>query len=75
VGLNHTCFSYHGTMWVSAVACRNMMPDPGFYADCIRASFAELVAASVVAAAPPAPRRKPVLKAVAKKRAVAGASA
>ncbi|MES2263272.1 MAG: wax ester/triacylglycerol synthase family O-acyltransferase [Pseudomonadota bacterium] len=46
VGLNHTCFSYNGTMWLSAVACRNMMPDPGFYAECLRESFAELVAAS-----------------------------
>ena len=32
-------------LWLSAVACRNMMPDPAFYADCLRASFDELVAA------------------------------
>ncbi|MES2125847.1 MAG: wax ester/triacylglycerol synthase family O-acyltransferase [Pseudomonadota bacterium] len=72
VGLNHTCFSYNGTMWLSAVACRNMMPDPGFYAECLRASFAELVAAAgAVPETPAAPKRKPVLKAVAKKRATA----
>ncbi len=45
VGLNHTGFSYNGVMWITAVACRNMMPDPGFYADCLRQSFDELVAA------------------------------
>jgi diacylglycerol O-acyltransferase len=45
VGLNHTGFSYNGVLWISAVACRNMMPDPGFYADCLRASFEELMAA------------------------------
>lgn len=51
VGLNHTCFSYNGTMWLSAVACRNMMPDPGFYAECLRGSFAGLVAAAASAKA------------------------
>ena len=45
VGLNHTGFSYNGVLWISAVACRNMLPDPGFYADCLRASFEELMAA------------------------------
>ncbi len=45
VGLNHTGFSYNGVMWITAVACRNMMPDPGHYADCLRASFDELMAA------------------------------
>lgn len=44
IGLNHTGFSYNGVLWISAVACRNMMPDPGFYADCLRASFDELMA-------------------------------
>jgi WS/DGAT/MGAT family acyltransferase len=45
VGLNHTAFSYNGVLWISAVACRNMLPDPGFYADCLRESFEELIAA------------------------------
>jgi diacylglycerol O-acyltransferase len=45
VGLNHTGFSYNGVLWISAVACRNMLPDPGFYADCLRASFEDLMAA------------------------------
>jgi len=46
LGLNVTGFSYHGTMWVCAVACREMMPDPAFYAECMRESFRELVAAA-----------------------------
>ena len=45
VGLNHTGFSYNGVLWLSVVACRNMLPDPAFYADCLRASFDELVVA------------------------------
>ncbi len=42
IGLNVTGFSYNGTMWVCAVSCREMMPDPAHFADCMRASFAEL---------------------------------
>jgi len=47
IGLTHTAFSYDGSLWVAAVACRNMMPDPAFYADCLRASFDELIAAAL----------------------------
>jgi len=46
LGLNLTGFSYHGTLWVCAVACREMMPDPGFFADCLRQSFADHVKAA-----------------------------
>ena len=42
MGLNVTSFSYHGTMWICAVSCRQMMPDPAVFADCLRSSFAEL---------------------------------
>ncbi len=45
IGLNHTGFSYNGILWITAVACRNMMPDPAFYADCLRRSFDELMTA------------------------------
>lgn len=45
-GLNHTGFSYNGVLWITAVACRDMLPDPGFYADCMRTSFAELLDAA-----------------------------
>jgi hypothetical protein len=34
--------SIAGTMWICAVACREQMPDPAFFAQCLRDSFAEL---------------------------------
>jgi WS/DGAT/MGAT family acyltransferase len=42
LGLNVTAFSYDGVMWVCAVACRDMLPDPAFFADCLRRGFAAL---------------------------------
>ena len=68
LGLNVTGFSYHGTLWLCAVSCRTMMPDPAFFAECLRSGFADLAAAAgggPKAAARPAltsstkPRRKP----------------
>ena len=50
LGLNVTGFSYAGTMWICAVACRDMLPDPAFFADCLRRSFAKLEAAAAAAA-------------------------
>jgi len=47
IGLNVTGFSCNGTMWICAVSCREMMPDPAVFADCLRASFAELQEAAV----------------------------
>jgi hypothetical protein len=51
VGLNHTGFSYDGVLSITAVACRDMLPDPAFYADCMRRSFAELLAAATASTA------------------------
>jgi WS/DGAT/MGAT family acyltransferase len=42
LGLNVTGFSCAGTMWICAVSCRDMMPDPAFFAECLRGSFQEL---------------------------------
>ena len=39
VGLAHNAFSYNGTLQISVNCCRNMMPDPGFYMDCLNKSF------------------------------------
>ena len=61
MGLNVTSFSYAGTMWICAVSCREMLPDPAFFADCLRESFAELKAAAeqhAARAAAPAPRAR-----------------
>jgi hypothetical protein len=37
-------------MWICAVACRDMLPDPAFFADCLRSSFAKLEAAAAAQA-------------------------
>ena len=44
VGLNVTGFSYCGNLWATVVSCRKMVPDPDVFADCLRQSFAALVA-------------------------------
>ena len=46
VGLNFTGVSYNGVMWVSMVSCREMMPDPGYFLECMRGSWEELLAAA-----------------------------
>jgi hypothetical protein len=46
MGLNVTAFSYAGNMWICAVSCREMLPDPSFFADCLRA--ADMVALAPV---------------------------
>ena len=58
VALSVTGFSYAGTMWVCAVACRKVLPDPAFFVQCIRDSFEELrvAAADSLARAAPAAR-------------------
>ena len=47
MGLNVTAFSYNGTLWVCFISCRKMMPDPGFFAQCLTESFDELVHAAI----------------------------
>ncbi len=45
IGLNCTGFSYAGTLWICAVSCREMLPDPAVFADCLREAFADLAKA------------------------------
>jgi hypothetical protein len=46
VGLFHIVYSSvqdkKGTISLSFTACRDMLPDPAFYADCLQESFEEL---------------------------------
>jgi diacylglycerol O-acyltransferase len=42
MGLIHAVFSYAGRISVTITSCRDMLPDPGFYADCLQGSFDEL---------------------------------
>lgn len=46
LGLSHAVFSYCGRISLSASACRQMMPDPAFYIECIEQSFEELLKAA-----------------------------
>ena len=58
MGLLHGISSYTGQLIISVVADREMLPDPGHYADLLDASFAELAAATGATAASPASRRQ-----------------
>ena len=51
-GLFHTVGSYCQELYIGVTCCRVMMPDPAFYADCLRASFSELQQAFAELAAP-----------------------
>jgi WS/DGAT/MGAT family acyltransferase len=55
MGLNVTGFSYAGTMWICAISCRDMLPDPAFFVECLHRSFADLkqAAAAYASAATP----------------------
>jgi diacylglycerol O-acyltransferase len=51
----HTVVSYGDEIAIAFTACRDMLPDPGFYAECIEASFGELSSAAI---RKPAARKK-----------------
>jgi len=42
MGLFHAVLSYEGGISIAVTSCRDMLPDPAFYAECIGDSFAEL---------------------------------
>jgi WS/DGAT/MGAT family acyltransferase len=42
MGLIHPVFSYCGEITISVTSCRDLMPDPGFYAQCLQDSFDDL---------------------------------
>jgi WS/DGAT/MGAT family acyltransferase len=75
MGLGHTVQSYCDEATVTFTACRELMPDPEFYAQCIQDSFEELRNAasgapaktSKPAAHKPAPRKASGTKAPAKR--------
>ena len=41
-GLFHSIGSYDGTLTISFVSCRSMLPDPAYYAECLDESLLEL---------------------------------
>ena len=48
LGLFHIVLSYNGAITVSVTACRDQLPDPEFYAECLEESFRDLRKAAVV---------------------------
>jgi hypothetical protein len=44
MGLIHPVMSYRSDITISFTSCREMLPDPAFYAESLRASFDELFA-------------------------------
>ena len=77
IGLFHIIYSAvqgkQGTITLSFTACREMMPDPAFYAECLQDSFDELCAALLSASERAAlkPGKKPATKTKAKSKAKA----
>ena len=45
MGIIHPVFSYDGRISIAVTACRDQLPDPAFYAECLQAAFDELRAA------------------------------
>lgn len=68
MGLFHTVLSYDGQLSISFNSCREMMPDPAFYADCIHASFEELRRAAATRARKPATKTARTVRRSAKRR-------
>ena len=71
LGLFQPVLSYNGTLTISAVSDRDMMPDPGFYMECLTASYDEMKKATIER---PAPKKKKAKKKAAKKKATKSAS-
>ena len=65
----HTVVSFGGKVGVAFTACRDMLPDPVFYAECIEASFNELKTAVLDKAR--APKKAGGRKKTARKRSAA----
>ncbi|MDH3645909.1 MAG: wax ester/triacylglycerol synthase family O-acyltransferase [Gammaproteobacteria bacterium] len=47
LGLFQPVVGYNHEISISAISCREMMPDPSFYCDCLEESFEELKASAV----------------------------
>ena len=59
VGLFQPVIGYNGQITVSAVSCREMMPDPAFYCDCLQAAFDELSAQALGDSKPKKRKKSP----------------
>lgn len=68
LGLFHVISSYCGQFVISATSDREMMPDPGFYRECLKESFDELLASTEVAPAKKKKARKAKAKSATKSK-------
>lgn len=68
-GVFHAAFSFDGVVSIGFTACRGMLPDPAFYAECIEASFKDLRKAALGDRAAAQPAKKKTAKKRAKKKA------
>ena len=68
MGLFHAVVSYNGQLSIAINSCREMMPDPAFYAACIHSSFEELRAAAATQSRKPAARKATTVRRSAKRR-------
>lgn len=68
MGLFHGLGSYCGRFNISVSACREMMPDPAFYAECLQSSFDELFAAAIDANLEPKPKSKKITRKKSKRK-------
>jgi hypothetical protein len=79
MGLAHVVQSYVDEAYISFTACRDIVPDPEFYAECLQESFEEMLAqAKLVGSAPaakpaaqPAAAKKPAARKPAAKKSAA----
>jgi diacylglycerol O-acyltransferase / wax synthase len=74
MGLVFAVTSYDGMIFISPTSCREQLPDPEFFAQCIRDSFQDLLAVADEREAKkkkPAARRAPAKKATNKRKAAA----
>ena len=69
LGLAHIVQSYVDEAIISFTACRDIMPDPEFYSQCIQDSFDEMLAAARAVDAKPAAKKPAAKKAAAAKPA------
>ncbi|MEL7199151.1 MAG: wax ester/triacylglycerol synthase family O-acyltransferase [Pseudomonadota bacterium] len=60
LGLAHVVQSYVDEAYISFTACRDILPDPEFYSECLQESFDEMLAAAKAVKTPPA--KKPAAK-------------
>ena len=74
MGLVFAVTSYDGRIVVSPTSCRDLMPDPEQFAQCVRDSFQEYLALAVAAASAPARTGRAAARASAAAPATAGAT-